>query len=221
MNPTWIAHLPDIAMAAALAWGAGLRLYLVVFALGLAASQGWIGLPDHLTLLSHPVVIGAAGFMALMELFADKLPWLDSIWDVMQTFIRIPAGAALAGAVFGDSGAAMTAAAALLGGSLTATTHFAKAGTRAMVNTSPEPVSNVLVSSAEDGAVLGGLWLALANPLVFLVLLALFVIGAVIALWISWRVLKRVFGRRRRGTPGSGDPGDGSPPSTSAAPLRR
>ncbi|MFT3804189.1 MAG: DUF4126 domain-containing protein [Burkholderiaceae bacterium] len=197
MNQAWIPYLPDVAMAAALAWGAGLRLYLVVFALGLAASLGWIGLPDHLALLAHPVVIGAAGFMALMELFADKLPWLDSIWDVVQTFIRIPAGAALAGAVFGDSGAAMTAAAALLGGTLTATTHFAKAGTRAVVNTSPEPASNVLVSSAEDGVVLGGLWLALANPLVFLVLLALFFIGAAIAIAISWRMLKRLFARRR------------------------
>ncbi|MFT4101276.1 MAG: DUF4126 domain-containing protein [Burkholderiaceae bacterium] len=197
MTQAWIPYLPDVAMAAALAWGAGLRLYLVVFALGLAATQGWIVLPDHLALLAHPVVIGAAGFMALMELFADKLPWLDSVWDLLQTFIRIPAGAALAGAVFGDSGAAMTAAAALLGGTLTATTHFAKAGTRAIVNTSPEPASNVLVSSAEDGAVLGGLWLALANPLVFLVLLALFSIGAAIAIAVSWRALRRLFARRR------------------------
>ena len=130
-------HLPDLALAGALAWGAGLRLYLVSFLFGIASFMGWWHLPEHLALLSHPLVLGASGLMALIEMFADKLPWLDSVWDGLQTFLRIPAGAAMAAAVFGDSGAAITLAAAILGGSLTATTHFAKSGTRAAANTSP------------------------------------------------------------------------------------
>ena len=100
-------HLPDLALAGALAWGAGLRLYLVVFLFGLLARLGWWELPEHLTLLAHPLVLGASGFMAIVELFADKLPWLDTLWDGLNTFVRIPAGAALAGY---DDGAAVAVA---------------------------------------------------------------------------------------------------------------
>lgn len=187
-------HLPDLALAAALAWGAGIRLYLVSFAFGLAGLMGWWPLPEHLQVLQHPLVIGTAGFMAFVEMFADKLPWLDSVWDVLHTFIRIPAGAALAAAVFGDAGIATTVAAGLLGGTLTATTHLAKSSTRAAVNTSPEPVSNVLVSLAEDGVVLGGTWLATSHPLIFLALLAVFLV-LVLALfrWLL-RGARRLFG---------------------------
>src|SRR3954468_24835397 len=98
-----LAHyLPDIAIAAALAWGSGLRAYAVLFATGCAGALGWIELPEHLHVLQHPAVLSASGFMACVELFADKLPWLDSVWDAVHSFIRIPAGAALAAAVFGD-----------------------------------------------------------------------------------------------------------------------
>jgi len=187
-----VAHLPDLALAAALAWGAGLRLYLVVFLFGLAASLGWWPLPSHLQVLAHPLVLGAAGFMALVELFADKLPWLDSLWDALQTFIRIPAGAALAAGVFGDPGAAAALAAALLGGTLTATTHFAKSGTRATLNTSPEPFSNAAMSLAEDVAVVGGTWLAVQYPLLFLCLLLVFLIGAIMLLRLLLRGLRRL-----------------------------
>ena len=209
MYDTLVQHLPELALAAALAWGAGLRLYLVICAIGLAQALGWIHLPEHLGTLAHPIVIGAAGFMAVVEMFADKIPWLDSVWDLLQTFVRIPAGAALAAAVFGDSNTAITLAAALLGGSLTATTHFAKTGTRAVVNTSPEPVSNVLVSATEDGLTLGGLWLALTTPWVFLCLLAVFLIGAIVVLRLSYQGLRRVFGRRPSAGPGHSrsDPG--------------
>lgn len=190
-----VQHLPDLALAGALAWGAGIRLYLVTFAFGIATFFGFWTLPSHLELLAHPAVLSASGFMAFVELFADKLPWLDSLWDAIHTFIRIPAGAALAAGVFGDSGTAITLAAAILGGSLTATTHFAKSGTRAAVNTSPEPFSNVAMSLAEDVVVIGGGWLATQYPLLFLGLLLVFVVLMVILIRLLWKGAKRVFGR--------------------------
>jgi hypothetical protein len=189
-------HLPDLALAAAMAWGAGLRLYLVVFGFGLASFFGLWSLPSHLQMLAHPAVLGAAGFMTTVELFADKLPWLDSAWDAVHTFIRIPAGAALAAAVFGDSGTAVAVAAALLGGSLTATTHFAKSGTRAAVNTSPEPFSNVAVSLTEDVMVVGGTWLATTYPGVFLVCLAVFLVLVLLLLRLLWKGFRRIFPKK-------------------------
>jgi len=189
------AHLPELALAVALAWGAGLRLYAVIFLFGLAHSLGWWTLPTHLEVLAHPLVIGVAGFMAIVELLADKLPLLDTLWDGLHTFVRIPAGAALAAAVFGDAGAAAAVAAALLGGTLTATTHFAKSGTRAAVNASPEPLSNLMVSSAEDLMVPAGIWLAIQYPLVFLALAAIFVVLAVLAIRLLLRGLRRLLRR--------------------------
>jgi hypothetical protein len=187
-----IRHAPELALAAALAWGAGLRLYLVIFVFGLAGAMGWWPLPEHLAVLQHPLVIGAAGFMAVVETFADKIAWLDSLWDGLHTLIRIPAGAAMAAAVFGDAGTATALAAALLGGSLTATTHFAKAGTRAAVNTSPEPFSNIAVSLGEDALVVGGTWIAVQHPVLFLGLVAAFVVAAFLALRLILRGLRRV-----------------------------
>jgi hypothetical protein len=143
--------------------------------------------------------------MAAVELFADKLPLLDSLWDGLHTFVRIPAGAALAAAVFGDSGAAVAVAAALLGGTLTATTHLAKSGTRAAVNTSPEPFSNLMVSSAEDLLVPLGAWLAVSWPLVFLGLLGVFVVLAVLAIRLLLRGLRRLTRRAAPGEPAGQD----------------
>lgn len=177
-----ITHLPDIALAAALAWGAGVRLYLVLLLLGLAGHLGWMVLPAHLSLLAHPAVLGASGLMALVEFGADKLPWLDSLWDAVHTFIRIPAGAALAATVFSASDSSIGAAAAILGGGIAAGTHFTKAGGRAAINASPEPLSNWVASFSEDLLVPSGLWLALAHPALFLALLALFAIAAVLML---------------------------------------
>jgi hypothetical protein len=181
----WSAHVPELALAAALAWGAGLRLYFVVFLFGIAAYFGYWALPAHLEFLAHPLVLAAAGFMMVVELFADKLPLLDTIWDAIHTFIRIPAGAALAAGVFGDSGVAVAAAAAILGGTLTATTHFSKAGARAATNTSPEPFSNLVLSTIEDVVVFVGSLIAINAPTVFLVLVAAFVVTALVLLrWL-------------------------------------
>ena len=198
MTDTLMRHLPDLALAAALASGAGLRLYLVVLLCGLAARFGGWPLPDHLQVLQHPLVMGVAGFMTVIEGLADKIPWLDSLWDTVHTLIRIPAGAALAGAVFGDSGTAVATAAALLGGSLTATTHLAKSGARALVNTSPEPFSNIALSLAEDAAVIGGAWLLAEHPWVLLGVLACFTVLMLVMLRLLVRGARRLFGTRTR-----------------------
>ena len=183
MSDTVTSLLPEIALAVALAWGAGLRLYAVVFLMGLAERMGWIALPGHLAILASPIVLTAGGFMMLVEFFADKAPWLDSVWDAVHTFIRIPAGAALAAAVFGDSGLGVAAAAAILGGTLSAGSHLTKAGARGAVNVSPEPFSNWTLSFSEDALVPGGLWLAVAYPVAFLVLIAALAAGA----FFLWR----------------------------------
>lgn len=183
------------ALAAALGWASGIRLYVVLFVVGLAGYLGWYPLPVHLQVLAHPTVLIASGAMVAVEFVADKVPWFDSVWDSIHTFIRIPAGAALAAGVFGDAGAASAMAAAIVGGSLAAGSHVAKAGTRAIANTSPEPLSNWSLSFGEDGLVLGGLLLAFTQPWVFLGLL-LGLIG--LAAWLApklWRAARAVLGR--------------------------
>lgn len=183
------AFIAQAALAAALAWGAGLRLYAVVFVLGLLGRSGGFELPDALAVLSHPLVLAGSGLLALAEFVGDKIPFVDSLSDTIQTFIRIPAGAALAAAVFGDSGAALQTLAALAGGSFAATSHVAKAGTRALINTSPEPVSNVAASFGEETLLGAGLWLALAHPLAFLGALAVFILLTLWMLRRLWRWL--------------------------------
>lgn len=186
MNEASLNLLPQIALAAALSWGAGLRLYAVLFLTGLAQYLGWIDLPGQFAVLASPLVLWASGCMTLVEFFADKIPWVDSVWDAVHTFIRIPAGAALAASVFGDSGAGTTLAIALLGGTLAAGAHFAKAGTRAAANTSPEPMSNWTLSCIEDALVPAGLWLAVTHPVMFLIGVAAFAIGALLLMrWIA------------------------------------
>jgi hypothetical protein len=196
-----------LALSAAIGWASGVRLYLVVLLTGLAGYLGWVPLPGGLQLLAHPVVIAASGFMVFIEFFADKIPGLDSLWDMVHTVIRIPAGAALAASVFGADHAVMAIVAALLGGSFAATAHAAKATTRAAINTSPEPFSNVGASLLEDGLVPAGLWLAVAHPLVFLLV---FVVLLVVSVWLirkSWRFLRALFGRLARIFSGRPDPG--------------
>ena len=185
-----------IALSSGLAWASGLRLYLVVFLAGLLSHFGYLHLQHTLAALQHPLVIGVAGLLALAELVADKVPVFDSLWDSFQTFIRIPAGAMLAAFAIGEVDPAWTVAAGLLGGTITAGTHFAKAGSRLAINASPEPFSNWLASFGEDGLVLGGVWLLLAAPALFLGVLVVFLLLAGFVLVKLWgfvaRVLRRV-----------------------------
>jgi hypothetical protein len=181
-----------LALAAALGWASGFRLYAAVFLTGLAGWMGWVQLPAGLQILQHPAVLFASGFMLFAEFFADKIPYVDSMWDAVHTVIRIPAGAALAAGALGADSQAMAWIAALLGGSLAATSHATKMTTRAAVNTSPEPFSNVAVSLAEDGLVVFMLWLSAAHPAIFAVVLIVSIVLAVILLFVLVRFLRTV-----------------------------
>lgn len=192
-----------IALSAGLAWASGLRLYLVLFLTGVLAHLGYLHLPESLLVLTHPLVMAASGGMALAELVADKVPAFDSLWDSFQTFVRIPAGALLAAFALGDVDPAWMVAAGLLGGTITAGTHFAKAGSRLAINASPEPFSNWLASFGEEGMVLGGVWAMLASPALFLALLAIFMIAAVLAIRLSYRLLAGLFRRLSRSGKGA------------------
>lgn len=196
-----------IALAGALGWASGIRLYLVVLLTGLAGFMGWVNLPQGLHLLANPVVLGASGFMVFIEFFADKIPGLDSLWDVVHSVIRIPAGAALAASVFSADSGAMALVAALLGGTMAATSFSAKATTRAAINTSPEPFTNVGASLVEDTLVPVGLWAAIAYPFIFIPALALVLALSVFLIYICWRFLKQLFGRVARIFSGRPDPG--------------
>ena len=194
-----------VALAAALGWASGLRLYAVVFLTGLAGWAGWVPLPAGLQVLQNPVVLGASGLMLAVEFFADKIPALDTVWDLVHTFIRIPAGAALAAAVFGGDSVAWATVAGLFGGTLAATAHTAKATTRAAVNTSPEPFSNIGLSLAGDAAVPAMLWLAWEQPVWFFAALALAVVVALVLVVVLFRFL-RVLWRRLTGSPAAQPP---------------
>lgn len=191
-----------IAIASVLGFASGIRLYAVLFAVGLASLMQWVELPAGLQLLAHPWVLGASALMMAVEFFADKVPALDSLWDTVHTLVRIPAGAALAAALFGGDSALWATIAALLGGSLAATSHFTKAGGRALINTSPEPVSNIAASSAEDVLVGGLLLLAFAYPwaaaavVLLLVLLAAWLLPKLAGFIV--RLLRRLAGAARQ-----------------------
>ncbi|MBP7565852.1 MAG: DUF4126 domain-containing protein [Burkholderiaceae bacterium] len=188
--------LPALAaLAAALGWASGVRLYAVVFIVGAMGWAGWLPLPPGLALLQHPAVLVGSGVMLCVEFFADKLPWLDSLWDALHAFIRVPAGALLAAGVFGLDGGVMTLLAALMGGSLSATALATKMTARAAVNTSPEPFSNWLLSFFEDGLVVVMVWLATQHPLVFGVVLAFVVLVSVLLLVVLFRFLRAVVRR--------------------------
>jgi len=199
-----------IALAAALGWASGIRLYAVLFIVGGLGYLGWLDLPPHLAILAHPLVLWASGFMVLVEFFADKIPGIDTLWDVAQTLVRIPAGAALAAAVFGDSPPAWAFAAAIVGGTLAAGSHFTKAGARMAINASPEPFSNWAASLGEDLLVGVLLYLALAHPVALFAVLALLLALAAWLLPKLWRFVRGfvtrlapVFGQGNRADPSS------------------
>lgn len=183
-----------IALTLGVAWASGINLYAAILVLGLMGAGGYTQLPESLTVLQDPLVLMAAGVMYFVEFFADKIPGVDSGWDAIHTFIRIPAGAMLAvGAAQGlEINQAAELAAALLGGSLAATSHLTKASTRLVINTSPEPMTNWTASFAEDIAVIGGLWAALNYPLAFIAFVVLFVLLAVWLLPKLWRTIKDI-----------------------------
>ncbi len=184
-----------IAVASVLGFASGIRLYLVLFAVGLAGYLQWVPLPAGLQLLAQPWVLGASGLMMAVEFFADKIPALDSLWDTVHTLIRIPAGAALAAAIFGGDSATWATVAALLGGSLAATSHFTKAGSRALINTSPEPFSNAVASGAEDLLTGGLLLLVLTYPWVAAAIVAVLVL---LAIWLLPKLFRFIVRLLRR-----------------------
>lgn len=182
-----------IALTMGVAWASGINLYAAIFVLGYLNMTGDIVLPPGLQVLSDPLVLAAAGFMYCVEFFADKIPGVDNGWDTLHTFIRIPAGAILAAQAIGDVSPAAELAAGLLGGALATTTHLTKAGSRVLINTSPEPVSNWAASISEDLLVIGGLWTALYYPWLYLVALVIFISIVIWALPKLWRAIRRVF----------------------------
>ncbi|WP_158755046.1 DUF4126 domain-containing protein [Dyella sp. S184] len=193
--------LPNVALAGGLAWASGIRLYATIFVAGMLGRLGYVHLPDGLLPLTDTWVLAVSGALMLCEFLADKVPAFDSAWDAVHTFIRIPIGTLLAWGVFKDSGAGTQLAAALLGGALVAGTHFTKAGTRALINTSPEPFSNWGASVGEDVSWLGGMYLMWQHPLVLLILLGLFVL---LMCWMLPRIVRGLRALRRLGSTLSG-----------------
>ena len=191
-----------LAVAAALGWASGLRLYAVLFITGLAGWLDYVPLPDGLKLLQNPLMLGASGFMLVVEFFADKIPGLDTLWDTLHTLVRIPAGAALAAATFGVDHGALATMAALLGGTLAATSHVAKTTSRAAINTSPEPFSNIAASLVGDAVVPVALWLSWSHPIALAVFLTLAVLLMLALIWWLMTFLRLLMAsvRRRVGT---------------------
>jgi Domain of unknown function (DUF4126) len=186
--------ISNLALAGGLSWASGLRLYLTVFVVGALARYNVIHLPASLDILSNPIVLVVAGVLCVIEFLADKIPYVDSAWDSIQTFIRIPAGALLAMGAINTSDPVIATVTALLGGSLAGATHATKAGSRALINTSPEPVSNIAASFSEEGLLLTGGWLALMHPAVFIGLLLGFIVFMFWLLPKLWRGVKLVLG---------------------------
>jgi len=183
-----------IALTMGAAWASGINLYAAILVLGVLGMTGNIVLPPDLQILTNPIVVVAAGLMYMVEFVADKIPGVDTGWDTVQTFVRIPLGALLAAGAVGNVNPPLALAAAIVGGGLAAGTHAAKSGARVIINTSPEPFSNWIVSLLEDVAVIAGLWAALYHPWVFVALLAIFIVLLIWLLPKLWRGVKKIFG---------------------------
>ncbi len=181
-----------IAATMGVAWASGINLYAAVFMLGWMANTGTMELPADLEMLSNPLIMGAAGVMYLVEFFADKIPGVDSAWDAIHSFIRIPAGAMLASGAISPLGPEAELAGLILGGTLTAGSHLTKAGSRVLINTSPEPFSNWAASIGEDVAVVGGLWAAMHYPVLFIIALIALIALMIWLLPKIWRGIKTI-----------------------------
>lgn len=185
--------IKTISLTMGAAWASGINLYATILVLGGLGVTGNIVLPPGLEILMNPLVIGAAGLMYALEFFADKVPGVDTGWDTVHTFIRIPAGVMLAAGAVGEVNPAVAIAAGLVGGGLATSAHAAKAGTRLMINASPEPVSNWTASVMEDVAVITGVWAALYHPVAFLACLILFILLLAWALPKLWEAVTSFF----------------------------
>ncbi len=185
--------IETISLTMGAAWGSGINLYATILVLGLLGITENIVLPQGLEVLMNPMVIGAAGLMYCIEFVADKIPGVDTGWDTLHTFVRIPAGVLLAATAVGDVNPAIAVAAGILGGGIATTTHAAKSGSRLLINTSPEPVSNWTASFLEDIAVITGVWAALIHPWVFLIIFILFIVLMVWLLPKLWDAIKKFF----------------------------
>lgn len=189
------AHL--FAIGVLLAWLAGIRVYLTVFGVGLAGFFGWLDLPQALDVAQSPWVLGVSGVLAMVEFFADKIPGVDSGWDLLHTLLRVPAGAFLAAATLSpDTGGDLSGGMLATGAGVALVSHALKAGSRALLNTSPEPVSNWTASITEDAAVVGGLALAFAHPWIALAIVVSISVGFALLVWWLWRKLASL-GRNR------------------------
>src|SRR5688500_1138882 len=188
------AHL--FAIGVLLAWLAGIRVYLTVFGVGLAGALGWVDLPQALEPAQSPWVLGVSGALAAAEFFADKIPGVDSVWDLLQTLLRVPAGAFLAAATLSPDGN-LGAGAMAAGAGIALASHVLKSGSRALLNTSPEPVSNWTASVTEDVAVVGGLALVFAHPWIALSLVVSVTVLFALGVWWLWRRLFRRAPRAR------------------------
>ena len=186
-----------LSLAMGTAWTSGINLYATVAALGIANQAQLIQLPPDLQVLSHPAVIAIACIMYVIEFFADKVPYVDSGWDVLHTFIRIPAGAILAARSLGDMNPALELAALLAGGSIALAAHGVKATTRLAINASPEPFSNWAASVTEDVAVFGSVWMMFNHPIIMMSFVAAFVALCVWLVPKLFRLAKRGFAALR------------------------
>jgi len=190
--------IATIALMMGTSWAAGINLYATIGVLGFLGITGNIVLPEQLHVLQNPLVIGAAGLMYVVEFFADKTPGVDTGWDTIHTFIRIPAGVMLAAGAVGEVNPAVVIVAGILGGTIAATSHSLKAGSRILINTSPEPFSNWTASILEDMVVVAGLWTALHHPVAFLGLFVLFLLLAIWLLPKIWHGIKALFIRLKK-----------------------
>ena len=186
------------AQTLGLSWASGINLYAAILVMGVSHNAGFVELPPGIDYLSNPLVLLVAGAMYVVEFFADKIPVVDTAWDAMHTFIRIPAAAFMAYGAAEAMGPEMQLVLALIGGGFGTLSHATKAGSRVVINASPEPFSNIGVSTLEDVAVFGGLWLAVAHPWVFLCFLGLFVLFVIWLIPKIWKGIKKVFGFLRK-----------------------